>query len=110
MDETDDTTKRTVQRICMSFLKEHDINRNEAHLYLNSDSLMITSRATIAVNLTDKRRVIVENFHKQNAGEASALTANFADYYWTRDNDVNYHFLCQQCKMINESKIKFIIS
>ena len=96
VDDIDDTTKRTIQRICMSFLKEHDINRNEAHLYLNADSLMITSRPTIAVNLTDKRRVTVEKFLQPNTGEASALTANFADYYWTRETDVNYQRACEK--------------
>ena len=57
-------------------VSEHDITRPEAFKILSGEPFIKFSRDVINVNMTDKRRVSVENFR---TGSGEAVTSNFAD-------------------------------
>ena len=73
-------------------VSEHDITRPEAFKILSGEPFIKFSREVVNLNMTDKRRVNVENFL---SGGGQAVTTNFADKYWTRETDVNYLKACE---------------
>ena len=91
-DNTDDetaTTKKVLQKILLSLVKEHDKSKNEAFKVISGRDYVFFSREFNFVNMTDKRRLNLEAL-KGGDPTANALTENFADKYWTRDDDPNY--------------------
>ena len=96
-DYRQDAVKRMCSRIFMTTIKEHDLGRSEAFLIVSQRPYVEFSREFVYVNLTDKRRLNVEQY-LAGVPDAPTLARNHADLYQNRDNEKDYERVLEQYK------------
>ena len=88
-DYREDAVRKMCSRILMTFIKEHDLGRSEAFHIVSQRPYVEFSREHVYVNLTDKRRLNVEQYLAGNP-DAPTLAKNHADKYQNRENEEDY--------------------
>ena len=88
-DYREDAVRRMCSRIFLTLIKEHDLGRSEAFLIVSQTPYVDISREVVYLNLTDQRRMNVEQY-LAGVPDAPTLSRNHADIYHNRENEKDY--------------------